>query len=132
VEPTESPRARDRRRTVLVVEDEPLIRMAMAQAVRKLGLCVVEACNAEEALDWIHSGVVPDALFTDIRMPGALDGLHLAALLEFYFPQIRVFLTSGHMAGSDLKLRMNFMTKPVDPQIAALEIKRSLSDPTPQ
>jgi CheY-like chemotaxis protein len=131
VGPIESSSARHRQRTVLVVEDEVLIRMAMAQAIRELGLRVVEASNAEEALDLVHSGVVPDALFTDIRMPGALDGLHLAALLEFYFPQMRVFITSGRVMGADLRLRMNFMAKPIDPQMAALEIKGSLDGPSP-
>jgi len=110
----------------LVVEDEVLIRMAMAAALRELDLSVAEARDATEALNIIHAGFVPDALLTDIRLPGRMDGLRLAALLESLFPNLKVFLTSGHMASSDLRLPMNFLEKPIHPRDAARHIKRAL------
>jgi CheY-like chemotaxis protein len=113
--------------TVLVVEDEVLIRMAVSQALRERGLAVIEACSAAEAMDVIHSGFVPDALFTDIRMPGTVDGLQLAALLESYFPTMPVFISSAYVRREDIRLGINFMPKPVDPYIAARVIEDAIT-----
>lgn len=109
---------------VMVVEDEVLIRMAMAEALRRFGFVAIEASSADEAMDIAHAGVVPDALLTDIRMPGMMDGLHLAALFEVLFPGLPVFVTSAVMAPEDLKLRLNFMPKPIDPN----RIARTIAD----
>lgn len=100
----------------------------MAEALRNLGLIAIEARNADEAMDVVHAGVAPDVLLTDIRMPGIFDGLHLAALLEVYFPTLLVFITSGHLANSDLKLRVNFFAKPIDPERLALTIAETLNE----
>jgi CheY-like chemotaxis protein len=112
---------------VLVVEDEVLIRMAMAAALRRAGLNVIEACDAAEALEIVHTGVEPDALFTDILMPGPIDGLRLAALLETTFPSMKVFVSSGRVSDSDLKLRLNFIPKPTEPDSVARAIKYVLA-----
>ncbi|QGZ96371.1 response regulator [Terricaulis silvestris] len=117
---------------VLVVEDEPLIRMAMAAAFRRAGLTVIEACDAAEALDIVHTGVEPDALLTDILMPGPIDGLRLAALLEATFPSMEVFVSSGYLSGSDLKLRLNFIPKPTEPDAVARAIKYVLMRGKPE
>jgi two-component system, response regulator PdtaR len=111
---------------VLVVEDEVLIRMALAQALRERGLAVIEARDADEAMDVVTAGFVPDALFTDIRMPGSVDGLQLAALLESYFPQMPVFISSAYVTREDIRLKMNFMAKPLDPYLAARVIEDAI------
>ena len=67
---------------MLVAEDEALIRWALTDALRREGFAVIEACNAAEALDIIRAGITPEALLTDILMPGPIDGLHLAALVD--------------------------------------------------
>lgn len=112
----------------MVVEDEVLIRMAMAEALRRLGIVAIEASSADEAMDIAHAGVIPDALLTDIRMPGVMDGLHLAALFEMLFPGLPVFVTSAVMAPEDLKLRLNFMPKPIDPNHVARTIAGALRE----
>lgn len=112
-------------RTVLVVEDEVLIRMATADALRQSGFKVVEACDADEALEIIHAQLIPDALLTDIRLPGSMDGLQLAALLESTFPDMLVFVSSGLITRSDLRLSLRFLPKPFDPELAASEIGRA-------
>jgi CheY-like chemotaxis protein len=65
--------------TILVVEDEVLIRMPIAQYLRDCGYKVIEAANADEAITVLsHKETVVDVVFTDIDMPGALDGFGLA------------------------------------------------------
>lgn len=84
------------RRTILLVEDEFLIRMAAADALRESGFVVMEAASAEEALALVASGLQPDALFTDIRMGGLRDGLDLAEGLRTQLPRLLVIIASGH------------------------------------
>jgi CheY-like chemotaxis protein len=112
----------------MVVEDEVLVRMAMAEALRRLGIVAIEARNADEALEIIHAGLVPDLLLTDIRMPGMFDGLHLAAFFEAMFPGVPVFITSAVIAPEDLKLRLNFLPKPIEPNRLAQMVANALGD----
>ena len=62
------------RKTILVVDDEVLIRMALAGTLRAAGWTVVEAANADEALRILDAGMAIDLLITDLRMPGMMDG----------------------------------------------------------
>ncbi|MDQ2860114.1 MAG: response regulator, partial [Pseudomonadota bacterium] len=66
------------RPTVLVVEDEGLVRLDAVEILRDAGYAVVEAANAEQALAVVAGGGAVDVLFTDINMPGRMDGLELA------------------------------------------------------
>jgi len=116
-----------RGRVVLVVEDEVLIRMALADALRKRGFNVIEACNAAEALDVVEAGLRPDVLLTDVVLPGHMDGLHLAAFMEHWIPGIKVFIASGRVVSTDLRLRLNFLAKPFDPKDAAEHVARAVS-----
>jgi CheY-like chemotaxis protein len=115
---------------VLVVEDEVLTRMAIGVALRDIGLTALELHDADEALQVIDAGVVPDALLTDIRMPGSIDGLRLAIYLETMFPSMKVFVTSGHVLEEDFKLPLTFIPKPFDPDHIAREIKNALMRPS--
>jgi len=81
---------------VLVVEDEILIRLALADHLRDCGLTVYEAASGEEAVDLLtHHGGDIDAIFTDIMMPGSIDGLALQAWAARNYPGVPVILTSG-------------------------------------
>jgi DNA-binding NtrC family response regulator len=85
----------ERAATILVVEDEILIRLAVADFLRDGGYRVFEASNAAEALKVLASGEPIELVFSDITMPGAMDGLCLAAWIRQMRPAIHVILTSG-------------------------------------
>ncbi|WP_105383586.1 response regulator [Neorhizobium alkalisoli] len=81
--------------TVLVIEDEPLIRMAVADDLREAGFNALEAANAYDALRILSTEASIDAIFTDIDLHGELDGLSLAWIVNERWPPIRIIITSG-------------------------------------
>lgn len=81
---------------VLVVEDDPTLRMLIADALSMLPVQVVECASADDALGILESGKSVNLVLTDIRMPGHLDGLELANLIWHRWPSLPVILTSGH------------------------------------
>jgi len=82
--------------TVLIVEDEVLIREAVTDHLRECGFLVLEACDAEEAIEILEAGVDIDVVFSDIRMPG-MGGVALAKWVSENRPGTPVFLASGNM-----------------------------------
>lgn len=83
------------RRKVLIVEDDPLLRGYLTVVWQELGWQVLAAADADLALNLIGENPGIDVAFTDIFMPGAMDGVGLARLLAESNPEIRVILTSG-------------------------------------
>jgi len=100
--------------TVLVVEDEPLIRMTVAADLQAAGFCVLEAGNTDEALRLLETHSSIRAIFTDIDMPGGLDGLKLAWIVRDRWPPIEIVITSGNrkIEVVDLPERSVFFPKP--------------------
>ena len=92
-EPEAAPQAAPAR--ILVVEDDPLIRFAIAEALRDLGASVVEAATADEAWQYLTGGEPVDVIFTDYRMPGSMTGAELAVRVRGQFPALEVVVTSG-------------------------------------
>jgi CheY-like chemotaxis protein len=84
--------------TVLVVEDEFFIRLSTADEIRAAGYRVVEAVNANEAEQILRSGTKIDLVFSDVQMPGPMDGIALARLVRDRHPATRIVLTSAHPA----------------------------------
>ena len=82
--------------TVLVVEDEALVRMPIAEYLRDCGFHVLEAANANEAIGLVGSGDRVDVVFSDVRMPGGMDGFGLARWVRAHHPKLPVLLTSGY------------------------------------
>lgn len=80
---------------LLIVEDEVLIRMLAVDIASDMGYDVSEAGGGDEALAMLGAGHKVDLLFTDIDMPGRLDGIALASAVKREWPQIRIVLTSG-------------------------------------
>ena len=81
---------------VLIVEDEPLLRSMAVEFLSEAGLVTFEAENATDALELLnHRAPEVAVLFTDVRMPGCMDGLELARLAHNSWPWIRVIVTSG-------------------------------------
>jgi CheY-like chemotaxis protein len=83
-------------RTVLVVEDDDLVRMPIAEHLRDCGYTVLEAGDAREAMILIDRARSIDLVFSDVRMPGPVDGFGLAHWLHHTHPSVRVLLTSGY------------------------------------
>ena len=81
---------------VLVVEDEPLTRMDVVDQLEEAGFKVVQAANADLAIKILEANPAIRVLFTDIDMPGSMDGLKLAAAVRDRWPPIRIVVTSGH------------------------------------
>lgn len=83
--------------SVLVVEDEALIRMAVVVDLEEAGFNVLEAQNTDEAMSLLRSHPEIQALFTDIEMPGSMNGLTLAGAVHDRWPPIKIIVTSGHV-----------------------------------
>jgi CheY-like chemotaxis protein len=115
--------------TVLVVEDEMMVRMPIAEYLRDCGYTVLEAGNASEAIDAVDAEGPVSVVFSDVRMPGKMDGFGLAEWFQAHYPSVPVLLTSGYNGGRNLPAgavaRTQFIEKPysqtqVARQIAAL------------
>jgi two-component sensor histidine kinase/CheY-like chemotaxis protein len=86
---------------VLIVEDEMMLRMRAVDIVEDAGFCPVEAVSADEALSILESRSDISLLFTDIQMPGSMDGLKLAHAVHDRWPAIKIILVSGQVNPSD-------------------------------
>ena len=115
------------RPVVLVVEDEFLIRMDAVDMVRGAGFDVVEAENADEAILILEDRRDITVVFTDIQMPGSMDGLKLAAAIRGRWPPIRIVATSGllHIGTEDLPPGSRFLPKPYSAAQIAVALKEA-------
>ncbi len=116
---------------ILVVEDEVLIRSILADELRASGFVVVEAANAEEALSYLSAGESVDLVFSDIHMPGPLNGLELARKLRLELPQLPIILTSGNPGAEGAKGLGLFLLKPYRIAVALALIAKTLGMPQP-
>lgn len=117
--------------TVLVVDDEFFIRFTIAEFLRVDGFEVLEAVDAEAALQILRDGAHVDLMFTDIRMPGAADGCVLAERVKAEWPETKIVLTSGY-APELLTARRAvgdmIISKPYRPQAVLSAIRSVLSN----
>jgi two-component sensor histidine kinase/CheY-like chemotaxis protein len=109
--------------TVLVVEDEMLLRMRAVDMVEDAGFTPIEAINADDALAILESRSDIELLFTDIQMPGSMDGLKLANAVHERWPLIKIILVSG-------QLRLTDKDKPADSRFFGkpLEVKQMIAE----
>jgi CheY-like chemotaxis protein len=107
-------RAAPDRPVVLVVEDDYLLRMNAADIIADAGFEVVEAANADEAIIILESRSDIAVVFTDIQMPGSMDGLKLARAVRGRWPPIKIVTTSGQCVVEDADLPQGgrFLRKP--------------------
>jgi two-component sensor histidine kinase/CheY-like chemotaxis protein len=103
-------------RAVLVVEDEMMLRMRAVDMVEDAGFTPVEAINADDALAILESRSDIELLFTDIQMPGSMDGLKLAYAVHERWPLIKIILVSGQLklTDGDKPADSRFFGKPLD------------------
>ena len=99
---------------VLIVEDELLLRMNAVDMIKSAGFEVVEAENADEAIEILEVRRDITVVFTDIQMPGSMDGLKLARAVRGRWPPIKIVATSGlvDVGEKDLPEGGRFLAKP--------------------
>jgi CheY-like chemotaxis protein len=119
--------------TVLVVEDEVLIRMAISEYLRECGYRVIEAANADEALIVLQEPALTiDVVLSDVEMPGSIDGFGLSLWVRQHRQGLEVILVSSPKraadAAADLCESGPMLSKPYEPQIVVEHIRRLLAD----
>ena len=102
---------------VLVVEDEPIVRMMALDIVEDAGFVAIEAASADEAVLILESRTDIRIVFTDIEMPGSMDGLRLAQAIRGRWPPIELILTSGRckFREEEIPAGSRFFGKPYHP-----------------
>jgi len=113
------------RSIVLVVEDELMLRMRAVDIVEDAGFTPIEAINADDAIRILETRDDASVLFTDIQMPGSMDGLKLAHLAHTRWPHIKIFLVSGQIAvtEADKPEDSKFFPKPLEIKQMILELQ---------
>jgi CheY-like chemotaxis protein len=99
---------------VLIVEDEPLLRANAVAFMEDSGFSVHEACNADEAIEQLELYSDIQAVFTDIHMPGLMNGLKLAHYIRGRWPPVKLIITSGRERplAEDMPVGSGFVGKP--------------------
>jgi CheY-like chemotaxis protein len=113
---------------VLVVEDEMLLRMRVVDMVEDAGYIPVEAVDADEAMAVLQSRSDIALLFTDVQMPGSMNGLQLAHAVHERWPPIKIILASGQLklSGSDIPQNSRFFGKPLKSDEMITEMREML------
>jgi two-component system, response regulator PdtaR len=118
--------------TVLVIEDEILVRFDVAEVLRGAGMRVIEASNADEAMEHLEAGKSVDFVFTDIEMPGTMNGLEFCTAVERRFPRLKFLVTSGRASAEEAASIRLFVPKPYDPADVVAHIRAALADQPPE
>jgi len=125
------PASEPREAMVLVVEDEALLRLALADHLQGCGFIVLQACDAHEAIEIIESCVEIDVVFTDVKMPGEIDGFGLAKWIRDNQPGLAVFVASGYSGKFDLARELcageQFFAKPYDLDVVVAKIHEHIN-----
>lgn len=118
---------------VLIVEDEPVIRTDLADELRQAGFTVIEAGSADEALGYYAKMTEIDLVFTDVQMPGSLNGLDLARRLQENNPFLPLIVTSGNVVSEQVGDLGRFLPKPysADQAVALVFEALGLTPPAP-
>ncbi len=100
---------------VLIVEDEPLIRLGLAAAIEDAGYGAVEAAHADEALGRLATAHFA-VMVTDVDMPGSMNGIRLAHRVRQTWPSVQILVISGKVgvAPGELPEGVQFLSKPVE------------------
>jgi CheY-like chemotaxis protein len=119
--------------TILMVEDDELVRVSVKALIESLGYRVVSARNGREALEIMRQDTPIDLLFTDIVMPGGMQGPQLVAEARRLRPELKVLYTSGHPEYSTLPHGLDpgieQLNKPYEPQELAAKLRGVLDSP---
>jgi CheY-like chemotaxis protein len=118
---SERPRA-----VVLVVEDEPIQRLEMIDLVEEAGFEAVEAWDSDHAVGILETRLDIRVVFTDVDMPGSMDGMKLAAAIRRRWPPIEIIITTAgaHPDIDTLPSRSMFLPKPINPDDAIQAMRK--------
>ena len=113
---------------ILVIDDEPIVRLDAREILEDAGYVVTEAASADEAMPLLGDGETIEAILTDIDMPGTLDGLQLARIVDGLMPEIAIVIMSGHELPrrEDLPLKATFVAKPFSASVLLQRVAEAL------
>jgi CheY-like chemotaxis protein len=113
-------------RSILIVEDEPMIRIDLVDFFTEEGFAVWEAGDADEASAILAEHPLVQVVLTDIQMPGSMDGLKLAHYIRGRYPPTLLVVASGAVrpTAAELPAHTMFLPKPFDPRFVLGEIRR--------
>jgi two-component system, response regulator PdtaR len=116
---------------VLVVEDDCLLRLFAVELVEDAGFVAIEANNADEAILILERRADIAAIFTDVDMPGTMDGLKLAHAVRHRWPPIKIIIVSGktHLNDADLPSDTPFFSKPYSVPNMISELRSLIAPP---
>jgi len=117
-------------RTIVLVEDEFLIRLVLADQLTEAGFWVLEAHDASRGLELLQRSMPVDLLITDIRMPGLMDGLALARFARATWPPLKIMVISGNLADLPADAADVMIEKPFTPDIVLARVGQLLAPPT--
>jgi CheY-like chemotaxis protein len=120
-----------RRLVILVAEDEVLVRAAASHQLRSLGYAVIEAGDASQALEVLQSQIQVDLVFTDITMPGLLNGADLARVVMSEYPATRVMMTSGVIGSAPDLAALPVLHKPYSFDELQRQVEQLIGKPDP-
>ena len=115
---------------VLLVEDEPLVRELDIDVLQESGFRVLEARTADEAFEILKSRPDVHVIFTDVDMPGSINGFEFARLVNQGWPSIPILVTSGKVSPSagDLPPNASFLPKPFLPEVLARKLEQLVNE----
>jgi CheY-like chemotaxis protein len=118
------------KRVILVVEDEVLVRMMAVSVAEDSGFKVLSAATADEAIKILESRSDIRLVFTDVNMPGSMNGLRLAHAVRDRWPPVELLVTSalGNVTAKDLPARGRFLSKPYDVAILSETFQQLAGD----
>ena len=113
---------------ILVIDDEPIVRLDAREILEDAGYVVTEAASADEAMPLLADGKALEAILTDIDMPGTLDGLELARVVDGLMPEVAIVIMSGHKLPrrEDLPLKATFVAKPFSASVLLQQVAEAL------
>jgi CheY-like chemotaxis protein len=111
---------------VLLVEDDTLVRLVIADMISDIGFEIIEVSTADEAIQMLESHPDIRLVITDVVMPGTIGGLELAATIGRRWPLVEIIVTSGSICASEIALppRSTFAAKPFDKMAFIKAVRR--------
>ncbi|AMJ61081.1 response regulator [Bosea sp. PAMC 26642] len=112
---------------VLIVEDEPILRMDAAGFIEEAGIEVIEATSADDAIGILETHPEINVVFTDIEMPGSINGLKLAFAVRNRWPWVTLIIASGRIRPqpSEMPSEVTFLRKPYSEALVMAAVRRA-------